>query len=84
MEITHAKSNSDAYFKLEEKHDTYNTWRCTHGGWPVDCNLDGTICKSLLKRYNYTHLGNFKLVKFFTKEEYMEEFGNNNPYEGRD
>ena len=79
--ITHAKSNHDSYFVLKKEYESYNTWWCTHGAWYVDCNNDGTIRKEILQYPNYTHLGNFKLIEFYTTDEYMEIFGNTNPYE---
>lgn len=79
--VTHAKSNTNTYFKLIKEHDTHNKWWCTHGNWYINCDKEGNILKSELKFYNYSHLSNFKLTNFYTTEEYMKEFGSTNPYE---
>ena len=76
-EITHAKSNGDAYFRLIKTHVAYKTWRCTHGAWSIHCYLDGTVMKS--EKLNV--LRGFHLVEYYTYDEYMEVYGKDNPYE---
>jgi len=78
---SHGKTKGNTYFKYEPQ-DNRHFWRCTHGGWSFESDGDGVILDTwFLDNTQFKHLRGLKIIKFFKTSEYMEEFGNDNPYE---
>lgn len=77
---THGSWNGTyfSHFLRDDRH----FWRCTYGGWEIETDNQGKVLKSWFLTSNaLKHLRNFKIDKYFTYIEYMQEFGNQNPYE---
>jgi len=77
---THGSSDR-TYFRYSPR-DARHFWWCTHGAWEIETDNQGKVLKSwFLTDNDLKHLRNFKIDKYFTYSEYMQEFGNQNPYE---